>query len=46
MKILFGFLCCLHILNVFWFWLMIKGVIRRFSMKKEDRNNKIYVKVD
>ncbi len=44
-KILFAFLCVLQILNLFWFWLMIKGLIRRLTESAEDRKKKTYFKI-
>jgi hypothetical protein len=45
-KLLFTFLCFLQILNLFWFWLMLKGALRRLTETKEDRKSKQYMKVE
>lgn len=48
-KLLFAFLCVLQILNLFWFWLMIKGLIRRMAESTkdhEDMKKKTYYKID
>ena len=45
-KLLFTFLCCLQILNLYWFWLMIKGALRRMTASKEDLKLKSYMKYE
>ena len=45
-KLLFTFLCCLQLLNVYWFWLMLKGALRRITETKEDRKSKSYMKYE
>lgn len=45
-NLLVAFLFVLQILNIFWFWLMIKGCIRLLTESKDDKKNKAYVKMD
>ena len=45
-KILFGFLCLLHILNFYWLWMMVSGLLRRLKQTKHDKDNKINYKVE
>jgi hypothetical protein len=33
------------VLNFYWFWLMIKGLLRRISIKKEDLGKRQFYKV-